>query len=394
MSTARLPHGKRRELFFIDYMEERLEPDQPLRPYLLMFEQDYQVHRVVSRRWWNHYLFWGESPSETKSKMKKLNKLAKKYKATSIITESIVQTLKEIVDEKPELYLDEIAVELIVRKDCYLCLATIANTLKTRLDYSLQVYAETAIQRDETERIRYKEALNALVTDVGQVVFIDETHKDRNTSRRRRGWGARNRNTGGLTMRRWFRSNIRYTLIAAMDIDGFIPSTLEIVRRDELSDEGAAGTIDSTHFESWVEHFLLPKLGRFEYGEKRSIVIMDNASTHMRSKVKELINGVGAYLLYTAPYSPDLNPIELAFGEYKKSLKRDYELASFDWYQAHLNAIESSKDTCIKQFRKCGVPLSNEILTEEEEENRRRENAILFLFLFNFNNLIINKIEK
>jgi len=60
-----------------------------------------------------------------------------------------------------------------------------------------------------------------------------------------------------------------------------------------------------------------------------------------------------------------------------------------------LIAIESvSKDTCIKQFRKCGVPFSNEILTEEEEENRQRENAILLLFLFNFNNLIINKIEK
>ena len=116
----------------------------------------------------------------------------------------------------------------------------------------------------------------------------------------------------------------------------------------------------------------------------------------MRLKVKELINGVGAYLLYTAPYSPDLNPIELAFGEYKKSLKRDYELASYDWHQAHLNAIESSKDTCIKQFRKCGVPFSNEMLTEEEEEeNCRRENAILFLILFNFNNLMtINKIEK
>ena len=274
------------------------------------------------------------------SEMKKLNKLVKKNKATSVVSDSVVETLKEIVDEKPELYLDEIAIELIVRKDCYLSMATIARVLKTRLSYSLQVYAETAKQRDETERIRYKEALASLVTDVGQVIFIDKTHKDQNTSRRRRGWGARNRNTGGLTMRRWFRSNVRYTLIAAMDIDGFIPSTLEIVRRDELSNEGAAGTIDSTHFESWVEHFLLPKLGRFEYGEKRSIVIMDNASTHMRSKVKELINGVGAYLLYTAPYSPDLNPIELGFGIYKKNLKRDHELQSVDWYQVHLNAID------------------------------------------------------
>ena len=45
----------------------------------------------------------------------------------------------------------------------------------------------------------------------------------------------------------------RYTLIAAMDAQGFIPSTLDIVHRDEISDEGAAGTVDATYFEEWVE---------------------------------------------------------------------------------------------------------------------------------------------
>ena len=96
MPSARLPHGKRRELFFIDFMEERYDGCSPLRPHLLIFQRDYHVSHYVTRRWWKHYLFWGESPSETKTKMKKLNKLAKKYKATSIITESIVQTLKAI----------------------------------------------------------------------------------------------------------------------------------------------------------------------------------------------------------------------------------------------------------------------------------------------------------
>lgn len=42
-----------------------------------------------------------------------------------------------------------------------------------------------------------------------------------------------------------------------MDINSFIPSTLEIVRRDELSNEGAAGTVDATHFENWIETHLL-----------------------------------------------------------------------------------------------------------------------------------------
>ena len=96
-------------------MEERIDPDQPLQPYLLQFKREYQVHEVVTRRWWRHYLFWGKSLGETKSKMKKIHRLAKKFKQTSFVTENIVETLKERVDEQLELYLDEIAVELALR---------------------------------------------------------------------------------------------------------------------------------------------------------------------------------------------------------------------------------------------------------------------------------------
>ena len=290
----------------------------------------------------------------------------------------MINTLKEIVDKKPELYLDKISAELAERRNCFLSLPTISQVLKDRVGYSLQVCHDSAIQRNELERTRYKEALRVLVHDVAELVFIDETHKDRNSARRRRVWGVRN--SGGMAMNRWFRLNVRYSLIAAMDIDGFIPTTLDIVRRDEISEEGAAGTVDSAYFEGWVENCLVPTLGRYELGEKRSIVVMDNASTHMNDRVRQLINGAGAYLLYTAPYSPDLNPIELAFSNYKSSLKRNYELGEVDWYQAHLNAIDSvNRDVCIKEYRRCGVPLSDNLLTSEEEEEKKKNELLLLL---------------
>jgi transposase len=165
-----------------------------------------------------------------------------------------------------------------------------------------------------------------------------------------------------------------------MDINGFIPSTLEIVRRNESSNEGAAGTVDATHFENWVETYLLPKLGRYEYNEPRSIVVMDNATTHMGQRVGDLIRSSGAILLYTAPYSPDLNPIELGFSNYKSHLKRNYQLGLVDWYEAHCQAIKSvSRDTCIKSFRHCGVPLSESVLTREEEEQLENKNKLQLL---------------
>ena len=78
-------------------------------------------------------------------------------------------------------------------------------------------------------------------------------------------------------------------MIAALNIDGFIPSTVECVMRDEISAGGVAGTVDHTHFEDWVEHFLCPVLGNYSNFEENSIVVMDNASTHMSRRVSQLI---------------------------------------------------------------------------------------------------------
>ena len=156
--------------------------------------------------------------------------------------------------------------------------------------------ATTRQHEGEAERYLYKDALSALVRNSAQCIFI------------------------GLALQRWFRQNVRYTLLASMDINGFIPSTLEI---NETSEEEAAGTIDSEHFEKWVERYLCPVLGNYENSEAHSIVIMDNASTHLNRQLEDLIEAKGAYLLYIAPYFPDLNPIDLGFNHcYKKIIEK------------------------------------------------------------------------
>ena len=103
--------------------------------------------------------------------------------------------------------------------------------LKEKLGYSLQVCHEAARQRNEFERQQYKTALECLVSHPNQLVFVDETHKDQQASRRRKAWGIRN--SGGVTLRRWFASKVRYTMIASMDVDGFIDSTVGCVLRKD-----------------------------------------------------------------------------------------------------------------------------------------------------------------
>ena len=62
---------------------------------------------------------------------------------------------------------------------------------------------------------------------------------------------------------------------------------------------------------------------------------MDNESTHMGDEVRELIEDVGAMLLCTTPYLPDLNPIENLFNIYKTYLRQHETEFNCDWANTH-----------------------------------------------------------
>lgn len=66
------------------------------------------------------------------------------------------------------------------------------------------------------------------------------------------------------------------------------------------------GTLDKDVFSIYIRDLLAPTLNAGD------IVVMDNCSVH---KVKDILNPIyerGATVLFLPPYSPDLNPIELA----------------------------------------------------------------------------------
>ena len=48
---------------------------------------------------------------------------------------------------------------------------------------------------------------------------------------------------------------------------------------------------------------------------------MDNLSAHKTAGVRLAIEAAGANLLYLPPYSPDFNPIEMAFSKLKAILR-------------------------------------------------------------------------
>src|SRR3954470_17257792 len=69
------------------------------------------------------------------------------------------------------------------------------------------------------------------------------------------------------------------------------------------------GAMNGPAFRTYVADVLAPTL------RPGDTVVLDNLPAHKVSGVREHIEAVGARLLYLPPYSPDFNPIELAFAK-------------------------------------------------------------------------------
>jgi len=79
------------------------------------------------------------------------------------------------------------------------------------------------------------------------------------------------------------------------------------------------GPMNGEAFLTYVETVLAPSLSAGD------LVVIDNLSAHKVAGVRKLIEAKGASLLYLPPYSPDLNPIEMAFAKLKALLRKAAE---------------------------------------------------------------------
>ena len=76
------------------------------------------------------------------------------------------------------------------------------------------------------------------------------------------------------------------------------------------------GPINRELFDLYVETQLAPTL------LPGDVIVLDNLSSHKSPKAAGILRDLGAWLLPLPPYSPDLNPIEMAFSKLKAHLRR------------------------------------------------------------------------
>jgi transposase len=155
-----------------------------------------------------------------------------------------------------------------------------------------------ASERNEAERATWRK--QAATLQSADLVFVDETGSHiamtplyAYAPKGQRAIGSVPRNYGASM-----------TLIASLSLDGM---------GEALMLDGAA---DGAAFDLYIEQLLAPSL------RPGQIVILDNLSIHLGSRVKQAIEARGCRLLFLPAYSPDFSPIEEAFSKLKSILRR------------------------------------------------------------------------
>jgi transposase len=109
------------------------------------------------------------------------------------------------------------------------------------------------------------------------------------------------------------------------------------------------GPMNGPAFLAYVEQVLAPTLAPGE------TVVMDNLLAHKVAGVRAAIDATGARLRLLPPYSPDFNPIELAFAKLKAVLRRTAARTIPDLWDAIAAALpQFTPAECSNYFTACG----------------------------------------
>jgi transposase len=159
-----------------------------------------------------------------------------------------------------------------------------------------------AVERDSEERRAYRREFCAFLTTLYacRLVFIDESFC-KTGMRREHGWAPRGQRAHGKKPGASWKT---LSLIGA----------IRLGERPRLMTH--RGAVNGRIFMKFVRRCLVPFIGPGD------IVVMDNLNFHKMKCVREAIAATGARAIYLPTYSPELNPIELLWGDLKRQLRK------------------------------------------------------------------------
>ncbi|WP_420966712.1 IS630 family transposase [Bradyrhizobium sp. B120] len=228
------------------------------------------------------------------------------------------QLILEAVTAKPDITLAELR-ELLKRRGISTGIASLWRFFQRRKITLKKKTAHAAEQRRGDINAAREEWFEGQIDlDPERLVFIDETSANTKMARLHGRSPRGERCRAAIPHGHWKTT----TFTAGLRSDGLIaPLVLD-------------GPMDGDAFLAYVEQLLAPSL------RPGDTVIMDNLPAHKVHGVREAIQAVGASLLYLPPYSPDFNPIEMAFSKLKALLRAAAARTMPDLWQAIANALK------------------------------------------------------
>jgi len=109
------------------------------------------------------------------------------------------------------------------------------------------------------------------------------------------------------------------------------------------------GAMNRDLFDLYVETQLVPTL------QSGDVIILDNLSSHKSPEAAAAMQSRGAWFLFLPPYSPDLNPIEMAFAKLKALIRRAATRTYEDLWQAVGHVCDLfTEEECYNFFKAAG----------------------------------------
>lgn len=223
-----------------------------------------------------------------------------------IIGLAALTAIKEIYTRHADTYLVELQWWLARHHDIQISISALQETLE-RTGLTRKLLHKIAIERDIERRRDFLYTIRHDFSGTGrEFVTIDESSKNEHDVARRYG-----RAPIGMEadFEDYFIRGIRYTLVAAMGIDGYIAQRVV---------EGSLDSFDFFHFivedvvcsfisacrlvvSDHANHFQVPEMGAFP--DDNSVLIMDNCQIHHMDTLQETLNAQGSFIVPVATAS-------------------------------------------------------------------------------------------
>lgn len=201
---------------------------------------------------------------------------------------------------------------------------------KRRLSASEQDPIQRAAWRDEMAHVRPERLL--FVDESGASVRLTPGY----------GWAPRGQRCVGQVPRNW---GLSTTLLAVLSPTGIATAVV------------LEGALDRPVFERFVRQFLVPQV------RPGDVVVWDNLSVHKSVVARQQIEAAGGSVVFLPPYSPDFNPIELAFSKLKQHVRRaNQRTVSGLWEAIGEGLSRITAQDAQGWYRHCGYQLQGQHL--------------------------------